>query len=349
MAKAPSVKRYRLLYVNIDANELTIGGVEDGKVYYVDQIVTLTGGTAPTLTVNDEKFENGGILPENKDAVYVIKATGADGQTVSCTITMMPITKIVTGLGKVSPDTVLVDQQDSLLVALATLKQINTTHATVAQKDEISAIRARIEACVTFLASVKELESRVYMLPASLDHVTPEQGRSIEECQVLFNGLSSHGKEIFDAAMKAKLVALNGLLTPTSYKDAVSGATINLSNSSVSFLPGTKVSVTSVTDPTELKRLEETMKSALGANASEANKAILWINGCFTVNRQKGQLPGSAQITIPRTSLSAFVQGDYTTFQLGHLRDGGTFEIISCTLDENKLQFTTAASVILFF
>lgn len=112
--------------------------VKDGGTYYVDTVLTAFDRNITGIKVNDTPVSSGYTLPGNQSTNYTIAATDLGGHTASTTVTMKTIASISDSIKDLSVSNVSMSDITAILAAKATLKSIDQTTASTAQKTEIS-------------------------------------------------------------------------------------------------------------------------------------------------------------------------------------------------------------------
>lgn len=139
----------------LDATAPALTGVENGASYYVTQAVQTSDENLNTVTVNGAAVGAGFTLAGDTDVVYTVTAADKAGNTTALTVTMKPLSTLEKEMEGLTTANVTSAARPRLQALEATLKGIDLTHATQAEKDKVENMLAR---CRALLARLDQLE-----------------------------------------------------------------------------------------------------------------------------------------------------------------------------------------------
>lgn len=139
----------------LDATAPALTGVENGASYYVTQAVQASDENLNTVTVNGAAVGAGFTLAGDTDAVYTVTAADKAGSVTAVTVTMKPLSTLEKEMEGLTVENVTSAARPRLQALEATLKGIDLTHATQAEKDKVENMLAR---CRALLARLDQLE-----------------------------------------------------------------------------------------------------------------------------------------------------------------------------------------------
>lgn len=139
----------------LDATAPALTGVENGATYYVTQAVQASDENLNTVTVNGAAVGAGFTLAGDTDAVYTVTAADKAGSVTAVTVTMKPLSTLEKEMEGLTVENVTSAARPRLQALEATLKGIDLTDATQAEKDKVENMLAR---CRALLARLDQLE-----------------------------------------------------------------------------------------------------------------------------------------------------------------------------------------------
>lgn len=139
----------------LDATAPALTGVENGASYYVTQAVQASDENLNTVTVNGAAVGAGFTLAGDTDAVYTVTAADKAGSVTAVTVTMKPLSTLEKEMEGLTVENVTSAARPRLQALEATLKGIDLTDATQAEKDKVENMLAR---CRALLARLDQLE-----------------------------------------------------------------------------------------------------------------------------------------------------------------------------------------------
>lgn len=123
-----------------DVTAPVISGIEDSKIYYTTQKVTVTDKNIESITLNGEIATSEITLDGNKDATYTVVATDKAGNSTTVTITMKPISELSQPIDNLNKDNVNSSNEQDLEGVKAAVSALDTTNATEAEKQALKDI-----------------------------------------------------------------------------------------------------------------------------------------------------------------------------------------------------------------
>lgn len=139
----------------LDGTAPALTGVENGATYYVTQAVQASDENLNTVTVNGAAVGAGFTLAGDTDAVYTVTAADKAGSVTAVTVTMKPLSTLEKEMEGLTVENVTSAARPRLQALEATLKGIDLTDATQAEKDKVENMLAR---CRALLARLDQLE-----------------------------------------------------------------------------------------------------------------------------------------------------------------------------------------------
>ena len=135
----------------LDATAPGLTGVENGAVYYVTQALKASDVNLNTVTVNGEAVAADFTLTGDTKATYAVVVTDKAGNVTSVTVEMKPLSDLEKVMEGLTEQTVTSAARPRLQALEATLKGIDLTDATQAEKDKVESLLARCQALLTRL------------------------------------------------------------------------------------------------------------------------------------------------------------------------------------------------------
>lgn len=205
-----------------ESNPPTFSGVENGKTYYVSQMLKIHDDGMPDWYREQDaiaEVTNGGNKNpieqrlDNYGRPYTITAGDRCGNEATITVYMKPLTDLTQPLDRIQEGTIQKSDRATLDDVEATLKGLDVTYATEPEKKEINDALARIAELRQVLDQVAAVEAQIDALP---DSVEPYQ-QTVEDTQIkpardAYNSLTDHQKTLVDSAKLDKLVRLEAQL-----------------------------------------------------------------------------------------------------------------------------------------
>lgn len=205
-----------------ESNPPTFSGVENGKTYYVTQMLKIHDDGMPDWYKAEGSIgvvPNGGDenpieqLLENNGSSYTITAGDRCGNQATITVYMKPLTDLTQPLDRIQEETIQKSDRATLDEVEATLKGLDVTYAFEQEKKEIQDKLAEIARLRAVLDQVAEVEAQIDALP---DSVEPYQ-QTVEDTQIkparqAYNTLTDHQKTLVDSTKLEKLEKLEAQL-----------------------------------------------------------------------------------------------------------------------------------------
>lgn len=129
--------------------------MENGATYYVTQAVQASDENLDTVTVNGAAVAAGFTLTGDTEAAYAIAATDKAGNTTALTVTMKPLSTLEKEMEGLTTANVTNAARPRLEALEATLRAIDVTDATRAERDKVTELLAR---CLSLLERLDQLE-----------------------------------------------------------------------------------------------------------------------------------------------------------------------------------------------
>lgn len=139
----------------LDAAAPGLTGVENGASYYVTQALKASDENLNTVTVNGEAVAADFTLTGDTKATYAVVVTDKAGNVTSVTVEMKPLSDLEKVMEGLTEQTVTSGDRPRLQALEATLKGIDLTDATQAEKDKVESLLAR---CQALLKRLDQLE-----------------------------------------------------------------------------------------------------------------------------------------------------------------------------------------------
>lgn len=139
----------------LDGTAPALTGVENGASYYVTQAVQASDENLDTVTVNGAAVAAGFTLTGDTEAAYAIAATDKAGNTTALTVTMKPLSTLEKEMEGLTTANVTNAARPRLEALEATLRAIDVTDATRAERDKVTELLAR---CLSLLERLDQLE-----------------------------------------------------------------------------------------------------------------------------------------------------------------------------------------------
>lgn len=140
----------------LDATAPGLTGVETGASYYVTQALKKASDeNLNTVTVNGDAVAADFTLTGDTKATYAVVVTDKAGNVTSVTVEMKPLSDLEKVMEGLTEQTVTSGDRPRLQALEATLKGIDLTDATQAEKDKVESLLAR---CQALLKRLDQLE-----------------------------------------------------------------------------------------------------------------------------------------------------------------------------------------------
>ena len=205
-----------------ESNPPTFSGVENGKTYYVSQMLKIHDDGMPDWYREQDaiaEVTNGGNKNpieqrlDNYGRPYTITAGDRCGNEATITVYMKPLTDLTQPLDRIQEGTIQKSDRATLDEVEATLKGLDVTYAFDSEKKEINDALARIAQLRQVLDQVAAVEAQIDALP---DSVEPYQ-QTVEDTQIkparqAYSDLSDHQKTLVDSTKLDKLGKLEAQL-----------------------------------------------------------------------------------------------------------------------------------------
>lgn len=205
-----------------ESNPPTFSGVENGKTYYVTQMLKILDDGMPDWYRTEGSI---GVVPnggnknpieqrlDNYGSPYTITAGDRCGNEASITVYMKPLTDLTQPLYSILEESIQKSDRATLDDVEATLKGLDVTYATEPEKKEINDALARIAELRQVLDQVAAVEAQIDALP---DSVEPYQ-QTVEDTQIkparqAYSDLTDHQKTLVDSTKLDKLGKLEAQL-----------------------------------------------------------------------------------------------------------------------------------------
>ena len=205
-----------------ESNPPTFSGVENGKTYYVTQMLKILDDGMPDWYRTEDSI---GVVPnggnknpieqrlDNYGSPYTITAGDRCGNEASITVYMKPLTDLTQPLYSILEESIQKSDRATLDDVEATLKGLDVTYATEPEKKEMNDALARIAELRQVLDQVAAVEAQIDALP---DSAEPYQ-QTVEDTQIkparqAYSDLTDHQKTLVDSTKLDKLVRLEAQL-----------------------------------------------------------------------------------------------------------------------------------------
>lgn len=205
-----------------ESNPPTFSGVENGKTYYVSQMLKIHDDGMPDWYMAEGSIgevPNGGNKNpieqrlDNYGRPYTITAGDRCGNEASITVYMKPLSDLTARLYGILEESIQKSDRATLDDVEATLKGLDVTYAFDSEKKEINDALARIAQLRRVLDQVAAVETQIDALP---DSVEPYQ-QTVEDTQIkparkAYSDLTDHQKTLVDSTKLDKLGKLEAQL-----------------------------------------------------------------------------------------------------------------------------------------
>ncbi|MBE5817230.1 MAG: hypothetical protein E7315_05930 [Clostridiales bacterium] len=193
-----------------DITAPVISGVENGKVYYTTQKVTVTDKNIDTVTLNGDSRVDIFMLSGNTDKEYVIVATDKANNSSTVTVTMKPVSAISAPIDSITEGNVKSTHESVIDEVKSNVDAVDTTNATNEEKEALNAIKDKITALKQAISNTKSEISRIDNALAQYDDdaVKSTDKEDIEELADDTNALLE-GDNLSDA----EKTLLQGIMT----------------------------------------------------------------------------------------------------------------------------------------
>ena len=165
----------------LDQTPPSIRGITDGATYYTSQSVTAEDPHLQSVTVNQQDVMQEFViigdqtkpyavianvmchfdLAGNQAETYSIVATDQSGNQTQYTVYMKPIDSLAASIQNLTVDTVTSDNRDAIVSVQDAVAALDTTHATVQEKEALQAI---LHQCAALLRKISNLEKETAAL-----------------------------------------------------------------------------------------------------------------------------------------------------------------------------------------
>ena len=143
-----------------DLTPPTITGVNQNRIYYTTQAVTVADKHPGTVTLNEKVVSGDIILSGNRNETYLLKAVDQAGNETTVTIIMKPIQTIAEPISGLLEASVTSDNQPAVKAIIAELNLLpDSEYMTEQEKSEIQELKA----------NAKALEARITSACAAAD------------------------------------------------------------------------------------------------------------------------------------------------------------------------------------
>lgn len=205
-----------------ESNPPTFSGVENGKTYYVTQMLKIHDDGMPdwyrTEGTIGEVPNGGNKNPieqrlDNYGSPYTITAGDRCGNEASITVYMKPLTDLTQPLYGILEESIQKSDRATLDDVEATLKGLDVTYATEPEKKEINDALARIAQLRQVLDQVAVVEAQIDALPDSVEpYQQTVEDTKIKPARKAYSDLTDHQKTLVDSTKLDKLVRLEAQL-----------------------------------------------------------------------------------------------------------------------------------------
>ena len=210
---------YRANRIIFDTSVPSISGVENGKVYYTTQTVTVSDENLKSVMLNGKSVESPVTLKGNVDETYELLITDEAGNEITVTVIMKTISSITDPVKSITGDNVTEDDRKQLEDAADKLKDLLDTVTDEDEKQKLQDELDKLEELLEILDKVKEVEELLDALP---DSVTPDADKQteqdIQDARKEFEKLSEHQQSLVDQSLKEKLERLEAELVDYQFE-----------------------------------------------------------------------------------------------------------------------------------
>lgn len=169
-----------------DTTNPEISGVENEKIYYTTQKVTVTDKNMANTTLNGEKSDTDITLDGNKDAIYSIAATDKAGNSTTITVTMKPISDLAVPIDPLTKDNVNSEDEQTLEEVKTAVEAVDTTNATEDEKQALKDILDKTEELKKVIenaAKAIDTENTKKIEDVNVENVTTENKTDLENAK----------------------------------------------------------------------------------------------------------------------------------------------------------------------
>ncbi len=215
-----------------DTTAPEIVGVENEKTYYVTKRGAADDENLEAVTVNGEDAAALFVLPGNRTATYVIRATDKAGNETVCTVQMQPLAAVSVPLGDLTVGNVTSDDEQTILAVERKLMDIaESFDDTESTDEEWQELLGALRRCRELLERIEAVRTEIAALEEETGRFTPETvKRSDREAVEALTGRVDallNGENLTEAersTLKALREKLNALLERLAELDRISFA-----------------------------------------------------------------------------------------------------------------------------
>lgn len=205
-----------------ESNPPTFSGVENGKTYYVSQMLKIHDDGMPDWYREQDaiaEVTNGGNKNpieqrlDNYGRPYTITAGDRCGNEATITVYMKPLSDLTQPLDRIQEETIRKSDRATLDKVETTLKGLDVTYAFDSEKKEINDALARIAQLRQVLDQVAAVEAQIDALPNSVEpYQQTVEDTKIRPARQAYSDLTAHQKTLVDSTKLAKLEKLEAQL-----------------------------------------------------------------------------------------------------------------------------------------
>ncbi len=151
----------------------TISGVKDGETYYTSQHVAISSNSAVTVTVNGRKTTTSFLISGNTENTYVIKATGVNGKSTTCTVHTKNISSLAEEINDLNKYTVTENDLERVNNLKDKLFKISTEYASSSESKAINDILMICDNLINNISEIKVECDRVINLAKQYEEKFP--------------------------------------------------------------------------------------------------------------------------------------------------------------------------------
>lgn len=151
----------------------SIIGVEDGATYYTSQHVSISSNSEVTVTVNGRKTSSSFLISGNTENTYVIKATGINGKSSTCTVYTKSINSLTEELNGVNKYTVTEDDLKSINNLKNKIYKISTAYASSSETKAIDNVLTICDNLINNISDIKRECERIINLAKKFEETAP--------------------------------------------------------------------------------------------------------------------------------------------------------------------------------
>lgn len=205
-----------------ESNPPTFSGVENGKTYYVTQMLKILDDGMPDWYRTEGSI---GVVPnggnenpieqrlDNYGSPYTITAGDRCGNEATITVYMKPLSDLTQPLDRIQEETIQKSDRATLDEVEATLKGLDVTYAFDSEKKEINDALARIVQLRQVLDQVAAVEAQIDALPDSVEpYQQTVEDKKIKPARQAYSDLTDHQKTLVDSTKLDKLGKLEAQL-----------------------------------------------------------------------------------------------------------------------------------------